>query len=117
MTAIALAPRYLPKTPRDTKSFDVAGAVTGSLGMFALVLGFVQTASAGWSDWVTVTSFTVGIALLGSLVRIEMRARHPMMPLRLFGNVERSGALIGRLFLVGSMFSSFFFLTQYFQGV
>jgi EmrB/QacA subfamily drug resistance transporter len=117
VTAIALAPRYLPETPRDTKSFDVAGAVTGSLGMFALVFGFVRAASAGWSDWVTVTSFAAGIALLGSLVLIEMRARHPMMPLRLFADAERSGALVGRLLLVGSMFSSFFFLTQYFQGV
>jgi hypothetical protein len=117
ITAIALAPAYLPETPRDTKSFDVAGAAAGSLGMFALVFGFVRAGTAGWSDWGAIISFVVGVALLGGLILVEMRARHPMMPLRLFASVERTGALIGRLFLVGSMFSSLFFLTQYFQGV
>jgi EmrB/QacA subfamily drug resistance transporter len=117
ITTIALAPRYLPETPRDTKSFDVAGAATGSLGMFALVFGFVRAGTDGWGDFGAIVAFAVGAVLLAGLVLIEMRARHPMMPLRLFASAERSGALVGRLFLVGSMFSSFFFLTQYFQGV
>jgi EmrB/QacA subfamily drug resistance transporter len=117
ITAIALAPRFLPETPRDTKSFDVAGAATGSLGMFAVVYGFVRAGTAGWSNPVALVSFAIGLALLGGLIRIEGQARHPMMPLRLFANVERSGALVGRMFVVGSMLSSFFFLTQYFQGV
>ncbi len=117
IAAIALAPRYLPETERDTKSFDAAGAITGSLGMFALVFGFVHAASAGWNNVLTEAAFLAGIALLAALVQIETRVRHPMMPLRLFADAERSGALVARLFLVGGMFSSFFFLTQYFQGV
>lgn len=117
VAAIALAPRYLPETARDTKSFDVAGAVTGSLGMFALVFGFQRAATAGWGDGIGIVSFGAGLALLAGLVLIEMRARHPMMPLRLFANAERTEALIGRLFLVAGMFSAFFFLTQYFQGI
>jgi EmrB/QacA subfamily drug resistance transporter len=117
ITAIALAPRYLPETPRDTKSFDVTGAVTGSLGMFAIVYGFVRAGTSGWSGQITVLSFVIGLALLGGLILTERRARHPMMPLRLFASRERSGALISRLFLVGSMYSSFYFMTQYFQGV
>ncbi len=115
VTAIVLAPRYLPETPRDTKSFDAAGALAGSLGMFALVFGFIRAASAGWGDWLTTASFTVGLVLLGAMVLIERHARHPMLPLGLFASRERSGALVGRLFLVAGMFSSFFFLTQYFQ--
>jgi EmrB/QacA subfamily drug resistance transporter len=117
VAAVLLAPRYLPDTPRDTKSFDVLGAVTGSLGMFALVFGFVQSAAHGWGNSVALAAFVIGLALMGLLVLIETRATHPMMPLRLFADRERTGALVGRLFLVGSMFSTFFFLTQYFQGV
>jgi len=112
VTAIVLAPRYLPETPRDTKSFDAAGALAGSLGMFALVFGFIRAASAGWGDWLTTASFTVGLVLLGAMVLIERHARHPMLPLGLFASRERSGALVGRLFLVAGMFSSFFFLTS-----
>jgi len=117
VVAVSLAPRYLPETPRDTKSFDVAGAVAGSLGMFAIVFGFVRVASAGWTDLLAVASFVIGVVLLGVLVLIETRARHPMMPLRLFAARERTQALIGRLLLVAGMFSAFFFLTQYFQAV
>src|SRR5580700_1805774 len=50
LAPIILAPRYLHDTPRDTKSFDLAGAATGSLGMFAIVVGFVRAGTAGWSD-------------------------------------------------------------------
>jgi len=42
------------------------------------------------------------------MVLIERYARHPMLPLGLFASRERSGALVGRLFLVAGMFSSFF---------
>jgi EmrB/QacA subfamily drug resistance transporter len=117
VTAVVLTPRYLPETPRDFKSFDFAGAVAGSLGMFAVVFGFVEAATAGWSAPLTVAAFAGGSFLLGALVMIEMRARHPMVPLRLFADAQRSGALVARLFLVAGMFSSFFFLTQYFQEV
>jgi EmrB/QacA subfamily drug resistance transporter len=117
IVAIALAPRYLPETARDTKSFDVAGAVAGSLGMFAIVFGFIHAATAGWSNVITIGAFALGVAMLAGLVSIELRARHPMMPLRLFSDLQRSGSLVARLFLVGAMFSTFFFLTQYFQGV
>ena len=117
IVAMVLAPKYLPETARSAKDFDIAGAVAGSLGMFAIVFGFVHAATAGWSNTIAVGSFTLGVVLLGALVAIEMRARHPMMPLRLFADRERSGALVGRLFLVGSMFSTFFYLTQFFQGV
>ncbi|HEX3794749.1 MAG TPA: MFS transporter [Acidimicrobiales bacterium] len=117
IAAVALAPRFLPDTPRDTKSFDVTGAVTGSLGMFAIVYGFVRAGTAGWGDSVAVASFVGGLLLLGGLILTELRARHPMMPLHLFANVERSGALVSRLFLVAGMYSTFYFLTQFFQGV
>jgi EmrB/QacA subfamily drug resistance transporter len=115
--AIALAPRYLPETARDNKNFDITGAVTGSLGMFAIVYGFVRAGTAGWGDHEAVLCFVIGIALLAALIATELRARHPMMPLRLFTSAERSGALVSRLFLVGGMYSSFYFLTQFFQGV
>ena len=45
-----LAPRYLPETERRTGRFDLAGAATSTLGMTALVYGFVRAASDGWGD-------------------------------------------------------------------
>jgi len=114
---VVLAPRYLPQTDRTTGHFDLLGALTGTLGMTGIVYGFVRAGSSGWSDPGTITAFIVGAALLGGFLLIETRAEQPIMPLRLFANRERSGAYLSRMLVVGGMFSSFFFLTQFFQGV
>jgi EmrB/QacA subfamily drug resistance transporter len=112
----SLAPRYLTETERRPGHFDLAGAATSTLGMSALVYGFVRAASNGWGDPITVASFISSVVLLAAYVRIERRAEQPITPLRLFASRERSGAYLGRLLVVGAMFSMFFFLTQYLQG-
>jgi EmrB/QacA subfamily drug resistance transporter len=112
-----LAPRYLEDTEPQPGRFDVPGAVTSTLGMTALVYGFVRAAEAGWGDAVTIASFAAGHALLAAFVVTERRAVHPITPLRLFASRERSGANAARMLIVGGMFSMFFFLSQYLQGV
>src|SRR6185436_15408349 len=47
----------------------------------------------------------------------ERRAEQPITPLHLFASRQRSGAYIARVLVTGGMFSSFFFMTQYLQGV
>jgi EmrB/QacA subfamily drug resistance transporter len=114
---IALAPRYLPETDRTTGHFDLLGALTGTLAMTGIVYGFVRAGSSGWSDPGTIAAFAAGAALLGGFLLTETRAGQPIMPLRLFASQERSGAYLTRLLVVGGMFSSTFFLTQFLQGV
>jgi predicted MFS family arabinose efflux permease len=63
------------------------------------------------------TSFVAAAALLTAFVVTERRAQHPITPLRLFNSRQRSGAYVARILVVGSMFSMFFFVTQYLQGV
>jgi EmrB/QacA subfamily drug resistance transporter len=110
------APRYLPETERRDGSFDVAGAATSTLGMTALVYGFVRAASDGWGDSVTVASFALSAVLLIGFVFNELRAEQPITPLRLFASRERSGAYVTRILVVSAMFAMFFFLTQFLQG-
>jgi EmrB/QacA subfamily drug resistance transporter len=114
---IWLAPRALPETEPRPGRFDLAGAATSVVGMTALVYGFVRAASAGWGDRLTVASFAAGVALLVAFVLIELRAEEPITPLRLFASRHRSGAFLARLFVVGGIFSMFFFLSQFLQGV
>jgi EmrB/QacA subfamily drug resistance transporter len=114
---MVLAPRYLPETERQTGKFDVLGAATSTLGMSAVVYGFVRAASDGWSNSGAVASFAIGAALLVGFVLTERRAEQPITPLRLFASRERSGAYATRMFVVGAMFSMFFFLSQFMQGV
>ncbi|MEV4419889.1 MFS transporter [Patulibacter sp. NPDC049589] len=114
---VVLAPRWLPETPRRTGVFDLAGAITSTGGMTALVYGFVRAAADGWGDTGTLASFAVGVVLLAAFVRAEGHAPQPITPLRLFRDRRRTGALVTRIFVVGAMFSTFFFMTQYLQGV
>ncbi len=114
---IWLAPRYLPETERRTGRFDFTGALTSTLGMTALVYGMVRAAEQGWSDGWALTSFAAAAALLAAFVLNERRAAQPITPLRLFSSRTRVGAYVARILVVGAMFSTFFFLTQYLQGV
>jgi EmrB/QacA subfamily drug resistance transporter len=114
---ICLAPRFLPETARRPGHFDLAGAVTSTLGMTSLVYGFVRAASDGWGNQLTVASFAASAVLLVGFVIREKQAEQPITPLHLFANRERSASYVARMLLVSGMFAMFFFMTQYFQGV
>lgn len=114
---IWLAPRYLPETPRRSGRFDLAGALSSTAGMFALVFGLVHAAEDGWGDALSLASFGLALALLAHFVANERRADQPITPLRLFSSRKRVGAYLARILVVGAMYSTFFFLTQYLQGV
>jgi len=116
LALIWLAPRHLSETERRPGRFDIPGALTSTLGMSALVYGFVRAASNGWGNSVTLASFASAAVLLGAFIVTERRAPQPITPLHLFADRERVGAYVARILVVGAMFSMFFFLTQYLQG-
>jgi len=111
------AQRYLGETERRSGEFDVAGALTSTLGVTAVVYGLVRSASTGWSDRVTVAALTAGVVLLALLVLNEWRAKRPIMPLRLFASRERVGAYAARVLYLGGMMGFWFFTTQFLQRV
>src|SRR4051812_39171125 len=106
----------LPETERQRGRFDTLGAITSTLGIGALVYGFVRAASDGWGDGVTLGSFVGGALLLALFVRTELRAEEPITPLRLLADRSRTGANVARGLLFAGMFGMFFFLTQLLQG-
>jgi predicted MFS family arabinose efflux permease len=55
--------------------------------------------------------------LLSLFVVAERRARQPITPLRLFADRTRASAYLTRVLLVGAVFSMFFFVSQFLQGV
>jgi EmrB/QacA subfamily drug resistance transporter len=117
LAVIWLAPRYLPETERRSGRFDLTGAITSTLGMTALVYGFVRAAADGWSERGTIASLVAGGLLLAAFALTERRAEQPITPLHLFASRQRSGAYGARVLVTGAMFSTFFFLTQFMQGV
>jgi EmrB/QacA subfamily drug resistance transporter len=117
IVVLAITPLFVAETPRLPGRFDLAGAVTSTGGMTALVYGFIRAAADGWGNSVALAAFGVAAVLLASFLVIETRARQPITPLRLFTDVNRSGSYIARLFLVAGMFGMFYFLTQFVQDI
>jgi EmrB/QacA subfamily drug resistance transporter len=109
--------RVIRETPHAPGKLDLAGALLSTLGMTALVFGFVRSASQGWGDTLTLGSIGCGVLLLALFAVNERRALQPIMPLRLFGDRERVGAYTARLLFMGGMASFWFFATQLLQGV
>jgi len=117
LAVVAVAPRFVAETPRLPGRFDLAGALTATAGVTALVYGFIRAAAEGWTDHLTLAAFGVAAALLALFVITETRARQPITPLRLFADVSRAGSFIARLLLIAGMFGVFFFLTQFLQKI
>jgi EmrB/QacA subfamily drug resistance transporter len=113
----AIGSWVLPQTQRLHGRFDFTGALTSTLGMGALVYGFVRAATEGWSDPITIGSFGAGVVLLTAFVFTELRAEEPITPLRLLTDPSRTGANVARGLLFAGMFGMFFFLTQFLQDV
>lgn len=114
---LALTPRYLPETERRPGRIDVPGALAITAGMSALVYGLVEAADAGWGSAHTLVPLAAAAVLIVAFVLIERRQKQPIVPLRLFTSIQRTGAYVGRILIVGAMFSTFYFLSQYLQTV
>jgi len=115
--AIVVAARiYIHEADKRPGAFDLPGAVTSTLGMAAFVYGFIRSAQSGW-DILTLTTLVAAFIMLGAFVAIERRARQPILPLRLFADMERAGAYAGRVLYISAMVGFFFFTTLYLQQV
>ena len=117
LALVVAAALFLDETPRQRGRFDLAGALTSTVGMTALVYGFVTAASHGWHAPETLAAFVVGVLLMAALVAVESFAEAPITPLVLFADRQRAGAYLARMLLIASMTGMFFFLTQFLQDV
>lgn len=114
---MVLVPSYLSETERHTGRFDALGALLSTVGMTAMVYGFIGAASNGWTTTSTAVAFVVAVVSLAAFIRLENSARQPIMPLHLFADRNRAGAYGARLLLIAGMFGMFFFLSQFTQDV
>ncbi|MEU3573454.1 MFS transporter [Kitasatospora sp. NPDC036755] len=116
--AIALlAPLYINESERHPGRFDLLGAFTATTGMVSLVYGFIRASDHGWTDAVTLTSFSLAVALIAAFLVNERRVPQPITPLRLFRDRNRSGAYGLLLCVAATMFSIFFFITLFVQEI
>lgn len=117
LAVLATGALVLSETARRRGHLDLAGAVTSTLGMTAIVLGLVEAGSNGWRSPTTILPLVGGVALIGLFLRIENTAAEPILPLRLLASRVRSGANVARGLGYAGMYGMVFFLTQFLQDV
>src|SRR5579875_1845300 len=98
-------------------SFDLAGALTLTIGQIVLVYGVVEGGLAGWTSAVALGPIVGGIALLGVFVVIETRlASAPLIP---FKDLTRPLRIANNIVLLfsASLFPLWFVSSLYLQQV
>jgi EmrB/QacA subfamily drug resistance transporter len=119
IAAFALSLRLVPES-RDAaahRSYDVAGAVTVTGGLMALVYAIVDAQTAGWGSAKTLGFFALAIVLLASFVAVELRAKAPLVRLSIFRTRSLLTANVTMFLAMSGMFAMFFFNTLYIQRV
>ncbi len=110
---------FLPESRADTgRRLDIAGSVTVTAGLLALVYTIVHTDEVSWTSPSTLISGSVAIVLLGTFVAIEaVVAEQPLVPLGIFRSRAVTAANLVMFCFGMAMFAMWFFLTLYLQEV
>src|SRR5581483_4706622 len=96
------------------RRLDVAGSITVTAGLLALVYTIVHTDEVSWTSASTLISAAVALVLLGTFVLVETSvADHPLVPLGLFRSRAVTGANLVMFSFGASMFAMWFFLSLY----
>jgi EmrB/QacA subfamily drug resistance transporter len=120
LAAAVLARRFVAegRTEGRTRQFDLAGALSVTLGLVAIVYAIVRTEVNGWGSAQTIVVLAAGVGLIGLFLAIEGRfAARPLMPLRIFRSRALSGANAVVFLLGAGMFGMWFFVSLYLQQV
>jgi EmrB/QacA subfamily drug resistance transporter len=106
------------RSETGTRNFDLAGALTATIGLSLLVLGIVRTSVTGWGSGQTLGLMAGGLGLLAAFVTIEgWFAKAPLMPLRIFSTRTLSVANVVIVLTGAASFAMWFFVTLYLQLV
>jgi EmrB/QacA subfamily drug resistance transporter len=102
---------------RDGSSFDLAGALTLTIGQMVLVYGVVEAGLKGWATFAALGPIVLGVVLLGIFGAIETRvASAPLIPFKELTKPLRTANTIVLLFSA-ALFPMWFVSSLYLQQV
>ncbi|HEX7525969.1 MAG TPA: DHA2 family efflux MFS transporter permease subunit, partial [Gaiellaceae bacterium] len=117
LVLVPLALLRLDETKGPLGRVDLPGLGLASAGLFGIVWGLVRGNSVGWGSTEIVGAIVAGFVLVAAFVAWELRAEHPMLPMRFFRNRTFALANLASMLMSFGMFGSIFLLAQYFQTV
>ncbi len=119
IAAFFVSLRFVPESKDEHahKSFDIAGAVSVTAGLVALVYGIVRSAESGWGSGEVLGFLALAVVLLVGFVLIERRSPEPLVRLSIFSVRTVRGANAAMFVVAAGLVAMFFFNTLYVQRV
>ena len=114
LIAAARVLRPDPPIAREGR-FDVAGAVSVTGAMLALVFGVSGAPDAGWASAQTLVALGLAAALLAAFLTIETRVAHPLVRLSILRSPVIAGANLAGMTVFACYFGFQFMTTLYMQ--
>src|ERR687889_199614 len=112
---IPLARRHLAESFGPARELDLPGLALGGLGLLGVVYGIVRGNEVGWGSAEILGSLIAGAVLVAAFVAWELRAPHPMLPMRFF-RLRTFAAANGVGFVMSfGVFGSIFLLAPFLQ--
>ncbi|MFF3764519.1 DHA2 family efflux MFS transporter permease subunit [Streptomyces sp. NPDC001922] len=114
---LPLARLRLHESRRPGARLDPVGTGLAGAGLFGIVYALVRGNADGWTSGPVLTGLIAGGALTAAFVGHQLRAAHPVLPMRLFRGRAFSAVNAASLLMFLGMFGSIFLLSQFLQGV
>ncbi|MFV8263818.1 MFS transporter [Mycolicibacterium peregrinum] len=96
---------------------DWTGAVLIGAGVAVFVLGVVEAPIRGWTHPAVWGCMAGGVALAAAFTLVQLKIRHPLLDVRLFGKPDFATGAVGVTFLFFVNFGYFYVSMQYIQLV
>jgi EmrB/QacA subfamily drug resistance transporter len=114
---IALARTRIDESFGPGAALDPRGLALVTGAALGLVWGLVRGNTVGWGSVEVAAALTLGALLGVAFVAWELRAREPMLPLRLFGSRAFSAGNAAAFFWSAALLGTLFFVAQFLQTV
>jgi len=115
LVTIALTRMRVGESFGPDAALDLPGLVLVTGGAFGLVWALVRGNAAGWGSTEVTGALAAGIALAVAFLAWELRARQPMLPMRLFRSRPFTSGTAAIFFMWGSALGTVFFMAQFLQ--
>jgi len=108
--------RFVADSRGTRRPMDPLALLLAIVSALGIVWAIIRAATTGWSDRAVVGALAIGLVALGTLLMWQRRARHPMVPLRLFRNPAFSAGNAAIFAQNASLTAAVFFTAQFFQN-
>ena len=113
---IALVLVFVPASrPEQRSTADLAGALSVTAGLMAIVYAINKSVDRGWTSTTTVGFLAAGAGLLAVFVAVEARSASPLVPLGVFRRGTFTAANVVAALLWAAFFATIFQGTLFFQ--